>query len=107
MDSKDSLKLSSKEIITLNSRIDGWVLNKNKNAITKTFLFKNFIDAFSWMSSLSKHAEDINHHPEWANVYNKVDVVLSTHDVQGLTKKDFLLAELMDELFLEYSLEKK
>ena len=48
------------------------------------------------MISLSKYAEDLNHHPEWTNVYNKVDVLLSTHDVQGLTKKDFLLAEIMN-----------
>jgi 4a-hydroxytetrahydrobiopterin dehydratase len=59
------------------------------------------------MISLSKYAEDLNHHPEWTNVYNKVDVLLSTHDVQGLTKKDFLLAEIMNELFLKYSIEIK
>ena len=107
MDSKDSLKLSSKEIIACNSRLEGWALIKNKKAIKKAFVFKNFADAFSWMISLSKYAEDLNHHPEWTNVYNKVDVLLSTHDVQGLTKKDFLLAEIMNELFLEYSIEKK
>ena len=104
---KDSLKLSSKEIIECNSRLEGWALIKNKKAIKKAFVFKNFADAFSWMISLSKHAEDLNHHPEWTNVYNKVDVLLSTHDVQGLTKKDFLLAEIMNELFLKYSIEKK
>ena len=103
MDSKDSLKLSSKEIIECNSRLEGWALIKNKKAI----IVKNFADAFSWLISLSKYAEDLNHHPEWTNVYNKVDVLLSTHDVQGLTKKDFLLAEIMNELFLKYSIEKK
>lgn len=64
--------------------------------LTKTFKFKSFIRAFGWMSQIAIWAEKLNHHPEWFNVYNKVNVELTTHDVGGLSELDFKLAAKMD-----------
>ena len=66
--------------------------------LTKTFKFKSFIRAFGWMSQIAIWAEKLNHHPEWFNVYNKVNVELTTHDVGGISELDFKLAEKMDLL---------
>lgn len=68
--------------------------------LTKTFKFKSFIRAFGWMTQIAIWAEKLNHHPEWLNVYNKVVVQLTTHDVGGISELDFKLAEKM-ELFLK------
>ena len=67
--------------------------------LIKTFKFKSFIQAFGWMSQIAIWAEKLNHHPEWCNIYNKVDVQLTTHDVGGISELDFKLAEKM-EMFL-------
>lgn len=73
-----------------------WKLEEGK--LSKTFKFKSFIRAFGWMSQMAIWAEKLNHHPEWFNVYNKVDVKLTTHDVDGISDLDFKLANKM-ELF--------
>ena len=73
-----------------------WVISQDK--LTKTFKFKSFIRAFGWMSQIAISAEKLNHHPEWFNVYNKVEVQLTTHDVGGISELDFKLASKM-ELF--------
>jgi 4a-hydroxytetrahydrobiopterin dehydratase len=73
-----------------------WRLDDDK--ISKTFKFKSFIRAFGWMSQIAIWAEKLNHHPEWFNVYNKVEVKLTTHDVEGISDLDFKLANKM-ELF--------
>ena len=78
--------------------MDGWVLAEDGASIWKTFRFKNFVQAFGFMSECALHAEKLNHHPEWFNVYNKVDVTLSTHDAGGLTRRDIELAQRMDQL---------
>lgn len=67
--------------------------------LTKTFKFKSFIRAFGWMSQMAIWAEKLNHHPEWFNVYNKVDVQLTTHDAGGISELDFKLAEKMELFF--------
>ena len=74
-----------------------WQMFEGK--LTKTFKFKSFIRAFGWMSQIAIWAEKLNHHPEWFNVYNKVDVQLTTHDVGGISELDFKLAEKMELLF--------
>ena len=79
----------------------GWSLEAERDAITKTFKFKNFIEAFGWMTQAAMWAETLNHHPEWRNVYNRVTVTLTTHDVDGLTDLDIALANRMDHLPLE------
>lgn len=85
-------------IASLNEQVSDDVLWKQDgDSITKTFKFKSFIRAFGWMSQIAIWAEKLNHHPEWFNVYNKVDVTLTTHDVDGLSEKDFSLAEKMEK----------
>jgi 4a-hydroxytetrahydrobiopterin dehydratase len=78
----------------------GWALADGRDAITKSFQFKNFVDAFGWMTRVSLWAEKLNHHPEWFNVYRTIDVTLSTHDAGGLTILDVKLAKKMDQLAL-------
>ena len=77
-------------------KIDGWEMVDGKDAITKTFKFKNFSQAWAFMSRVSLLAEKMNHHPEWFNVYNRVEVTLNTHDVGGLSALDFKMAAAMD-----------
>ena len=74
----------------------GWTLADDGDAITKTFEFKNFVQAFGWMTQVAMHAEKLNHHPEWSNVYKTVEVALTTHDAGGLTALDAKLATKMD-----------
>ena len=71
-----------------------WALSDN--AIEKTFTFKSFIRAFGWMSQIAIWAEKLKHHPEWFNVYNRVEVKLTTHEVGGLSELDFKLATKME-----------
>lgn len=73
-----------------------WKLKGDR--ITRTFRFGSFLEAFGWMSSVAPVAEKLNHHPEWSNVYSKVEVELTTHDVGGLSERDFELAAEMDRL---------
>ena len=73
-----------------------WKIDDNRDAISKKFKFKSFIQAFSWMTSVAIIAEKMDHHPEWANVYNTVEVTLTTHSAGGLTKLDLALARKMD-----------
>ena len=68
-----------------------------------SFIFKNFDDAFSFMKKVAIKCEDMNHHPKWTNVYNKVDVELYTHDSGGITEKDFELSSYMDAEFKNFS----
>ena len=77
---------------------NGWTLIDERDAIFKTYKFKSFVDAFSWMTAASLWAEKINHHPEWLNVFNRVEVTLCTHDVNGLSHLDIQLAKKMDAL---------
>ena len=76
--------------------LDGWVDAEGRDAITKTFKFEDFNQAFAFMTRVALVAEKMNHHPEWFNVYSTVDVVLATHDAGGLTKLDVDLAAFMD-----------
>ena len=76
----------------------GWEEVDGRDAIRKTFRFKNFSAAFGWMTRVAMAAEQADHHPEWFNVYNRVEVTLATHDADGLTEKDIALATKMDKL---------
>jgi 4a-hydroxytetrahydrobiopterin dehydratase len=76
----------------------GWRMVEGRDAITKTYKFANFVEAFGFMSRAALHAEKLNHHPEWFNVYNRVEVTLSTHDAGGLTELDVKLAARMERL---------
>jgi 4a-hydroxytetrahydrobiopterin dehydratase len=74
----------------------GW--NVSDTSAKKTFTFKNFVEAFGWMTSAAIVAEKLNHHPEWSNVYKTVNVTLTTHDTGGLSDLDLTLAKRMDAL---------
>jgi len=77
---------------------NGWVMVEDRDAIAKSFTFPGFIDAIGWMMRAAVWAEKWGHHPEWFNVYNRVDVVLTTHDVGGLSSLDAKLARKLDTL---------
>jgi 4a-hydroxytetrahydrobiopterin dehydratase len=86
----------------LNTNNSGW--KEENNHLTKTFMFKNFPDTFAWMTQVAFVAEKMNHHPEWTNVYNKVDVALYSHDAGNtITDRDRKLAEKMDALFKKFN----
>ena len=80
---------------------NGWEVGKTRDDLTKTFKFKNFIEAFGFMTRAALVAEKLNHHPEWSNVYRTVTVTLTTHDCDGLSDLDVKLALRMDELAAE------
>ena len=93
-------KLNQEEIQSNMDLIDqGWLL-KGK-FIHREILFKNFVEAFSFMTAVALIAEKSGHHPNWKNVYNKVNIALNTHDADGLTKKDFDLAGAIDKIYLK------
>jgi 4a-hydroxytetrahydrobiopterin dehydratase len=77
---------------------NGWAHDAERDAISKTFKFGDFTEAFGWMTRAAIWAEKWNHHPEWSNVYNRVEVVLTTHDVDGLSSLDAKLARKLDSL---------
>ena len=74
-----------------------WMLLDTRDAITKDFQFKSFNQAWAWMSEIALCAEQLDHHPEWSNTYNRVHVILTTHSCNGLSDLDVKLAKLMDE----------
>lgn len=76
----------------------GWETVDGRDALKKTFVFKNFVEAFGWMTRAAIWAEKWDHHPEWYNVYKTVEVVLTTHDVGGISALDAKLARKMDRL---------
>ena len=76
----------------------GWVLSADGTRLDKTFVFKNFVAAFGFMTQAAIWAEKMNHHPEWSNVYKTVQVGLTTHDTGGLTDLDVKLARKMDAI---------
>ncbi len=77
-------------------KLDGWNLHGERDALAKTFKFNDFNTAFSWMTRVAMNAEKMGHHPEWFNVYNKIEVVLATHSANGVTQLDIDLARFMD-----------
>lgn len=74
----------------------GWEEVAGRDAIRKSFRFDSFAEAWGWMTRIAIHAERMNHHPEWSNVYSRVEVVLTTHDAGGVTEKDIALARRME-----------
>lgn len=77
---------------------NGWQEVQGRDAIAKTYVFASFVEAFGWMTRVALWAEKWNHHPEWRNVYKTVDVVLTTHDLGGISALDAKLARKMDGL---------
>ena len=77
--------------------LSGWTRVDNRDAIQKTYKFNDFEAAFAFMTKVARKAEEMNHHPEWFNVYSTVEVTLATHDASGVTALDITLAKFMDE----------
>ena len=84
------------EANTAVAALSGWTLSDDGKAISRDVKCRDFTEAFAFMTRVALHAEKMDHHPEWSNVYNRVSIRLSTHDVGGLTDKDIALARKVD-----------
>ena len=91
-------KLAPETAVQFVADLDGWALSDNGDAIRKTFVFADFSEAFAWMSRVAAVCEQMDHHPEWSNVYKTVNVTLTTHDVGGVSELDIRLAARMNAL---------
>ena len=89
-------KLSEIEVQNAIASLNGWKIEKN--GIIKNFVFKNFREVLNTMNKIGEVAEEMNHHPEWFNVYNKLKIRLSTHDKGGITQLDIELAKAIDKI---------
>lgn len=78
--------------------LDGWVFEDARDAIIKSFRFRNFNAAWGFMTQIALQAEKVDHHPEWSNVYGSVNIVLTTHDCNGVSSRDITLAKFIDGL---------
>ena len=91
-------RLSDEERATALAGLSGWEWRAERQAITKRFLFDDFAAAFAFMTRVAEAAEAADHHPEWTNVWNRVDILLTTHDADGLTARDVALAATIDAI---------
>ncbi|XP_012671998.1 pterin-4-alpha-carbinolamine dehydratase 2-like isoform X3 [Clupea harengus] len=94
------LSPAEREQLLLELKATGWVEMEERDAIYKELTFKTFNQAFGFMSRVALQAERMNHHPEWFNVYNKVQITLTTHDCGALSKRDIKLAKFIDKVAL-------
>ncbi|XP_071758469.1 pterin-4-alpha-carbinolamine dehydratase 2 [Centroberyx gerrardi] len=94
------LSPADREQLLMELRATGWVEVEERDAIYKELHFKSFNQAFGFMSRVALQAEKLNHHPEWFNVYNKVQITLTTHDCGGLSKRDIKMAKFIDKIAL-------
>lgn len=92
-------RVHAQEIQNRLGELNGWTYQNqnNRDQLQKSFKFKNFGEAFAFMTRVALCAEKMDHHPEWSNVYNKVEIILTTHDAGGLSMKDFDLAKKIDK----------
>ncbi|XP_003971069.1 pterin-4-alpha-carbinolamine dehydratase 2 isoform X2 [Takifugu rubripes] len=100
MSSDHWLSPAERDQLLVELRTAGWVEVEDRDAIFKELHFKNFNQAFGFMSRVALQAEKMNHHPEWFNVYNKVQITLTTHDCGGLSKRDVRMAKFIDKILL-------
>lgn len=91
-------QLDNENLTQALAALDEWHIMENRKAISKKFKFKDFAEAWSFMSKVADLAEEMDHHPEWSNVYNKVDVILTTHDAGGISERDIKMARAIDAL---------
>ena len=91
-------KLSQSDRDAALANLTGWVLAQDRDALMKSFKFNNFNAAFGFMTRVALLAEKLDHHPEWSNVWNKVDITLTSHDAGGLTQRDAQMAAAIDGL---------
>jgi len=89
-------RLSDPQIETALSDLNGWKRHSSKHAIIKSFKFKDFNQAWAFMSRIALTAEKMDHHPEWSNIYNRVEILLTTHDADGISEKDITMAKIIE-----------
>lgn len=89
-------KLTEKQLSELQNLEPGWTVSSDSNAIETEIIFASFKAAWKFMEKVALSAEQLNHHPEWSNVYNRVNIRLTTHDTGGLTMRDFQLAQAIN-----------
>ena len=82
--------------------LDEWDYDDGRDAITRSLVFDDFVTAFGFMTQVALLAEKADHHPEWSNVWNRVDILLTTHDAGGLSQRDIDLAEKIDALYVPF-----
>lgn len=91
-------KLTEEERTIALADLQGWSLASDRDAIERTFTFADFVEAFGFMTRVALLAEKADHHPEWSNVYNRVEIALTTHDADGLSQRDIDMAKAIDAL---------
>lgn len=91
-------KLAEAERAKLSATLPDWTFDGERDAIRRSFKFRDFVEAFGFMTQVALLAERADHHPEWFNVYNRVDMLLTTHDADGLSSRDVSLAKQIDAL---------
>jgi 4a-hydroxytetrahydrobiopterin dehydratase len=91
--------LGTTERETAAQNLPGWSWHQDRDTIKRCFKFKGFNEAFGFMTRVAMRAEQLNHHPEWSNVYNRVEVTLTTHECKGISKLDIQLARFMDRIY--------
>lgn len=93
-------KLSAESRQAALAKLPAWRYDAGRDAIIRAFTFANFNEAFAFMTRVALAAEKMDHHPDWSNVYNRVEIALSTHDAGGVSQRDITLATLIDGLFV-------
>jgi 4a-hydroxytetrahydrobiopterin dehydratase len=91
-------RLTDAERTRLPEKLPQWRMVEGRDAIARSFAFRDFSEAWGFMARVALLAEKQDHHPEWSNVYNRVEIVLSTHDAKGLSARDVALAQAIDKL---------
>lgn len=89
-------KLSDADLTQAITNLDGWQRHEDRHAIKKSYKFKDFKQAWAFMGKVAQLAEKMDHHPEWFNVYNKVEITLTTHDADGVSERDIKMATAVD-----------
>ena len=95
--------LTPKDRAELLQKLSGWTMVEGRDAISRRFIFANFNQAFGFMTRVALEAEKMDHHPEWSNVYRTVDILLTSHDVKGLSERDVGLARVIDMIAADFS----
>ncbi len=91
-------KLNAEARVAFLKESPGWAMSEGRDAVKKTFTFDNFNEAWGFMNRVALAAEKADHHPEWFNVYNRVEITLTTHDAGGLSQRDVTLAGVIDSI---------
>jgi len=95
-------KLTPEELLALSRKLPDWTLAETQESISRSFRFTDFAEAFTFMTRVALMAERMNHHPDWRNVYNRIDVTLTTHDCGGLSENDVKMARAMDSVYASH-----